>query len=611
MSNNQQTTASQPVKKSILRWQGLAGFATTFIFIGLFLYVFAGMLIKFSIEKGLGWYLGAEVNVEQVDVQWSPFNLDIIGFQATDPEQPTQNLVAFQQASAGIDFWQYLFGKTIIEQLSINQLALGSHRNTPGEVFNKSEIAKPEANEQTSAQDDASLTGMDIELPSTDTVLNDPNLKTPKAADNLKSVYAAEKQKYQDLKSDIPNQDTLKYYEQELKKLGDSKVKSLEDVEQLKQDFEKLKQQFKQDKAAIKAAKEQLATSKSNISQAVSELKTAPKADWQYIEQTYQLDELDGGDVAHLLFGAKAREHYNTATDIYRRVKPLLSQSSTKEEKLNTNAMGRFVHFTERNPLPSWLVKSAKINIISPQGEFDLSINELTSEHWFRNLPTQWTLLSSNMLGSGQLNGEGKARISENGVITSDGQWQLTQLKLDKLSLANSDSLQLSLDSADLQGTGDFNLTNSQITSVAKLDIGNAQYSGSADSSLNRAVLNTIKGLSPLDLLVTVTGEINDPNFSVRSKLDSLLKDAAKQQVAAKLDDFKSSLQSKLQQQAADSLNLNQQEANELAELSQLLDDTDGKLDELLKSKVIDKHKDKLKNKVEDKLKKKLGKLFG
>ena len=107
-----------------IRWQGLASF---FVVIGLlvtFVYFFADSLVKKGIEKSGEWYLGAEVNVKDVEIKYAPLTLNIEGFQATDPEKPTHNLVSFSQASAGVDVWQYLFGKIYISELNITALRI-------------------------------------------------------------------------------------------------------------------------------------------------------------------------------------------------------------------------------------------------------------------------------------------------------------------------------------------------------------------------------------------------------------------------------------------------------------------------------------------------------
>ncbi len=142
-----------------------------------------------------------------------------------------------------------------------------------------------------------------------------------------------------------------------MKALGKIEVKSLEDIEQIKAQYNELKAEFKADQAIVKAAKEQLAASKNVLSERVTALKNAPSQDWQNIEKTYQLENIDGADFAHLLFGAQAREYYDTAMAIYQKLSPLLTANNTPEQEEKIAATGRYVLFDEENPLPEILIK--------------------------------------------------------------------------------------------------------------------------------------------------------------------------------------------------------------------------------------------------------------
>jgi len=92
--------------KRFIRWQGLIGFLSVILFLAVFVFIFAGSFIKAGLEKSGEWYLGAEVNVEEVDLNLFPLSLTIIGFQATDSEKPTHNMVSFAKAAVSIDVWE-------------------------------------------------------------------------------------------------------------------------------------------------------------------------------------------------------------------------------------------------------------------------------------------------------------------------------------------------------------------------------------------------------------------------------------------------------------------------------------------------------------------------
>ena len=148
--------------KRFIRWQGVVGFISIVVLIAVFVYLFANSLVKSAIEKSGEWYLGAEVNVESVDISYQPLTLEIKGFQATDPEKPSHNLVSFNQASAGINLWPYLFGKIHMSELSIDQIKIDQQRQSPGKVY---QVAKESEQASAEQKEDAALSATDASLP--------------------------------------------------------------------------------------------------------------------------------------------------------------------------------------------------------------------------------------------------------------------------------------------------------------------------------------------------------------------------------------------------------------------------------------------------------------
>ena len=385
------------------RWQGIVGFIAVVAIIVALLIILAPAIVKMSIKQGTQWYLGAEVNIEDVDISYSPLTLSVIGFQATDPEKPTHNLIAFSKAEAGVDVWQYLFGKVLIEDLMVNGFTLESERDKPGEIFRD---AKTSAVAATGQSIKKQLPAIEQQLPDVKDILNDSNLLTVKASELLEQNFKQQKQKLKQLEQDLPSKARLKDYEAKVKKLTKTKIKSVSDVTKLQAALDELKSQFKQDKKTIKLAKNQLKESKKILAKSLSDVKQAPTKDWQQLKTKYQLDKVDTADFAHILFGENAREYYQTAESIYIKVKPFLdSQKDAKqaqqEEQRAALSHGRFVHFKDENPLPPWLVKNMSFELVTAQGNFQFNINELTNEHWHRNLPTIVNVSTSSLLKGG------------------------------------------------------------------------------------------------------------------------------------------------------------------------------------------------------------------
>lgn len=587
-----------------LRWQGGATFIVLLSLILAFFYLFADSLIKKGIEKGVSIYTGAEVNVENVKLEFSPIALTVNGFQATDPEVPSQNMVAFQQAKASISIWQYLLGKVIIDDLKIKDISFSNTRATVGEVYQQSSTTNNDSAETSII--DNKLADIKDNLPDPKSLIDNSNLLTVQASKNLSNSYNEESKKLNALKNKIPNKAQLAEYQKQIKALSDIKVTSIDDINKIKQQYDILKAQFKADKAIIKEAKTALSESKNTLAEQVKALKNAPAKDWKNIEETYQLDNIDGADFAHILFGEQAREYYDTAQSVYQKLSPLLAASEAEQKVVQEVTQGRFIFFDEEAQLPELLIKNALFSINLPQGDFEIKLSNFTHQHWLIDSPTVYNVLSDNVLNSGQFSLNGELALADKKTFTATGEWTLADVLIEQAKLRESDNLSLTLKQGKLLGKGEYKLNNNDITSNNQFTLNQASYDGKANNKLSELALNAISSTENLKLNIDAEGLLKSPEWHISSPLDKALKNALTNKVNEKLANFKSKVQSGLNDKLASSLKLQKQEGAQIVDFENILNNSDNALDSLLKSDVVKQQQDKLKNKAKDKIKDKL-----
>ena len=558
-------------------------------------------------EHGLEAYTGAEVNIDEVNINYSPFVVDVYRIQVTDAAKPEQNAVEIAHVNAGVDIWQYLLGKVLVEELRAEQVQFATQRSSAGQVFREPDQSITDRLKQ-QAQD---ALGTEISLPDPEELLASSNLKTVKAATALEESYEAEKEKLSQLKSQLPSKEKLDDYKKQVEALTKVKVKSVNDITKLKKDFDAIKKQFEADKAIVMQTKEQLNQTKNIMSKRVNDLKIAPSQDWAQIESTYQLDKIDSADFAHLLFGDKAREYHDMALMAYQYAKPLLAPSPEQQAEINHAAKGRFVHFDEENPQPDLLIKKAHFSVMTPQGDFEIDLSEVTHQHWLRNVPTRFTVNTNNLLSDGIANLAGELSLAANNDFETQGNWEVNKIPLPETALAGSKELTVTLLSGLLAGNGQFKVTNEDLDSVNAFTLSQAKYEGSADSSLANAVLDTINGLDTLDLGVDAKGLLASPSFSIKSPMNQILQQSLMTQVNSKLAGFKSDVQAGLNDKLSGALDLGNAAETDILDFENLLNATDGTLSSLINNDVVKQQEENLKNKAKDKLKDKLGDLFG
>jgi uncharacterized protein (TIGR03545 family) len=608
----QKSKVEQPSKAGYFRWQGLLGFAITLSLVMALLFVYAGNLIKLGIEQGGSWYWGAEINVAEVAVNWSPFKIEISAFEATDAAKPSHNKFAFSRASASIDLWQGLLGKTLIHELVIDAVALDQQRKSQGQVFEQASTKVTPFSQQ-GAQ---SLFANSVQaLPNADELLQRSDLKTVKAGIKLRQTYQAEQQKISDLVEQLPSKSSISDYKQAIKKITDSKVNTAEQLAALKTQLEQLKNQFKQDKAQVKLAKNQLTQSKTHIATALRQLKQAPAQDWQDISQRYQLNASGAQNITKLLLGQQAGQYHQQAMQVWQKLQPILTKlnknSSTEplsaEQQNQPLVRGRYIHFPEQHALPDWLIENARINLQLEQGHFTLQLNEVNAQHWLRNRATTLNMTSQNLLTSGALQLNGTLAISEQSQISADANWQIKQLPLSQFVVHQDEKFALSLAQGELKLDGRFTYDKQQaLNSSNQIMLSEAVFAGQADNKLGQLLLDTLSGIDNLAIDLAAKGDLAAPEFSISSDLDQLLGKAIKQGISTSLNKFKTKTQAGLTQKMSQQLNLNQDQAEQLLALDLHFDSLDKSLEQLIESQLGAQ----LKDKVKDKLLKKLGKLF-
>jgi len=586
-----------------IRWQGIIGFLSVIIFLAAFVFIFAGSFIKAGLEKSGEWYLGAEVNVEEVEVNLFPLSLTIIGFQATDSEKPTHNMVSFSKAAVSLDVWQYLLGKIYIDDLAITQLEMDKKRKSPGDVYFTSDSKKSgEVKDATNG-----FTSIDTSLPSIDSLLKNANLETVKQAKRLQESYKAEQAKLAGIQASLPSKEKLADYKKQVKSLTETKVKSIADVDKVTKAFTELKDKFNADKEIISRAKTQLLQSKDLLNAQIQQLKNAPQEDWLAIEKKYQLQSVNTGDFAHIFFGEQAREYLGYVEKAYQKLSPLLTGKSATSKTVQTRKNGEFVYFSEQSPQPSVLIKKAHISLILTQGDIVIEGQALTHQHWKGEQLSVVKMYSSNLQGQGEFTFDMTFSLDKQQTLKSDGKWQLANLSVADIAIQKSSALSLSLNQAVVSAKGTFNLLADQVVSKNDIAINKADFNGEASSSLSSMLLETITSMDNLSLNVNAKGKITSPELTVSSSLDKQLKNVLQKQLSEKLSNFKGEINAGLNKKLASALGDGESKDKAFIDLESLISTVDGSLTDLLNSDVTQGHKNQLK----DKIKKKLGNLFG
>ena len=611
---------SKVAKKGMIRPLGIIAFVVLTSVLLVCFYWVAPLLIKQGIERFGTQLNGAKVEVANVDLSLSPAGLYLYRLQVTDARQPMENLVEISSAYAELDLFELWGGKVIVEDLKIDTLRFGTQRTRSGEVEKKAlaEEAAPESAEGSKLSDQFAAYSM--ELPDADTVLSRDPLKTTQLATELESTFKAKKAQWEQLSANLPDKNRLDYYEEEFKALTEGGLDSLEEFNQRKQKFDALKKELKAEQARMIEAKDQLVRSKQLVENGYRDLKAAPQSDFQSLKQKYSLDTEGGLNLTGLLFGEQFQSYSGTALYWYQRLAPLMASDASEDDTASEQEQalakprgsGRFIYFGAKADTPDFMIRKARANAVLSQGEVALFGQDLTHQQYLSGKPSLINAEASalNDIEKFELRISLDHRTSE---ALDRFSLVMTGQTLDDLDLSSSDKLAIALREARLDLNADVELRNQALDGGLKSRFNNAQFTSQGDSLVARELSKALEGVRSFSLDAALSGEIDSPDFNIRSDLDRVLKNALAGRFDEKRKEWEGKLKAALNEKLNAFLAKNEGFAGYFSEQGTELDGDLGTVDSLLETQLesyVDAKGKEVQDELSDKLESKLKGLF-
>lgn len=584
------------VRRSAFRWPGLVAFLVIVGLIAAFSWLLLDTILKWSLERTLGTLNGAEVNIAQVEHQWMPLKIRMHEVQVTDPAQPDYNRVAITEASGELNWEQLLLGRFHFEEVISTGIRVHTPRESAGEVYQLPDKSQMQSWFGDQMQD------LQLSMPSVDEVMERVDLRTPKAIAEARQTFATQKQRVQEVLSQLPSKERLAQYEAQLKELSEGSISTPAQLQQRQQKFKALQDQFAADKAALEEFKQITSTAVKELKTQVENVKAAPQHDIDRVGELMQLNSQGLSEITAVLFGDQARRWADYMLLAYEQLMPMLQRTADETAVQPPRGEGIWFSFTGADAPPDFLIKKARTEFAIGPTVLDVDWENITHQHAQLGQPTVfrargennalWTLL--------QLNGEL--------ALTADGfdarqQWKVQGVNLAKTALSERSEFAASILSALLDSEGNIVLRDSQFDGNAILRLANMTIEASAENQWTQVIAKALESLNRLDINADIKGALMSPDFKLRSDLDRQLGQALKK---AAMDAAGTELTALRQRLSSQSSGFVSEYGDDLNELSSLLTDAENR-EKRLQSLLEAKLQDKLEDKVKDKLKGLLG----
>ncbi len=559
-------------------------------------YLFLGSAIRLGMVYSLEKAVGAEVNISKVAVSLAPLALTIDDLQITDNANPSHNTVSFAKAHAALEVWPALLGYYVVNDLTLDGLAYGLERKSPGKVFRG-----PHADPADKVDLQALLR---LDLPNADELLARADLQTVARGEELQQLATRQQQVLRDVQKQLPDKAKLAKIQADIKALTDSKIDNAADLATKTAELKKLQDTLRAERDSLKAVQQQLGQSRQQLQAAITAVRDASSSDWQKLQQLANISDGGLAPISQILLGDFWGERIGQLETVYRLVKPYLPESLPGNDDNTAAAItlpNRILPLPSQ-PYPDFWVKNARVSWLVGGGEALIQIQDITAQHAIINASTRFNAEVTGLPQLSLLKLDGDFAVLEQ-MITNVN-WQLQGINVDSMDIGRGDTL-LQLASAKLGFSGKLNLTNDQVQQQAQLVLQQANFSNSPNKYIQQ-LATLLNQQTDIPLSLNASGLISSPQVSIRSPLDRLLGDAligeAKAKIAALQTDLRSKLDSELQQQLAGQSDwlamLNQQDSEATAR--------EGNIEQMLNTKLADV-KDQTTDKLKDRLRDRLG----
>ena len=543
-------------------------------------FLFANTLIKSIAEKEMGKAHGAEVNIGDVDHSLFPATITLTDIQVTDPVTPSQNKVSIQSAFADVEIMPLLSKKLIANELVVDAVSFGQKRSEPGEVYRVPE-----------SSGFGFPTSEDI--PSVDELLANSPLKTTKAVQDAQAAYAKHEVQLKAQYEALPDKSRIDYYKAEVEKLKNTDFKDPQSIATAKAKFDELKKQIKDDKQKIDAFRQTASAAKDDLSAASAALKTAPQEDYQLLQGLVAGDQAALSQVTQAVFGEKAAQYTQYLTLAIQTLAPMLSGETT-DEPVEVDTSG----------IPNVWIKKARASVAFNGESIASEWQNITDQHALINAATTFSVEAAKGALWDAFSTSGEFKIDELGVDASQ-QWSLNGVNLEELAVSQSERLSAQVVSALLNSSGSLSVTDNQLSGGGNVDLAKLAIAATGTDDFTSAIADALDDLSALGLNIGLSGDLQNPSFSVKSDLDRQLVGAITASLTGEQQGKLAELRNKLNAKAADQLGDTNAALAQTLDWQQLANGDSATLEGLLETQlnsVIDDQKDKLLNKLKSRL---------
>jgi uncharacterized protein (TIGR03545 family) len=347
----------------------------------------------------------------------------------------------------------------------------------------------------------------------------------------------------------------------------------------------------------VKGARHDLAKDIQALKRRVDEVAAAPQADLKRLKEKYALSAGGMANVAAALFGGEIGRWAKTSAVWYERLQPMMASASTSsgpEQVKPLRRKGIDVKFRERQPVPDFLVRTARVSAEIPAGVLVGQVRQITTDQDVLGSPTTFEFTGDKLqqLRSvalrGEINRVQPDRPRDTVTLNAEG------YALQRTVLSDNPKWPVVLDGASADVDLKAVVASGALDATIDSQLGGVRFSSGdhkPEGRVAEAIASALADVKAFHLGATVTGTTQNPDVKVTSDLDSVLKSAVGKMMAEQAARLEADLKAAIAEKVNGPMEDLKKQLAGYGELGQALASRSDALNALLTDKVSPKVK--------------------
>ncbi|WP_108124573.1 hypothetical protein [Saccharospirillum mangrovi] len=576
-----------------IRWSGLIGFVVVLALLLVIGFFFIDNWVKAGIEAGGTRINGAEVNVGDVDLTFSPIGFKLEDLRITDVKEPTKNLFELDEARVQLRLAPLFFGRVNIEAMIVDGMRSGTERRRPGRVLNvesqSGSALAPAPTSPTASSDQtpassgsATATPAASSQPATAPAASGNQNAAPATAEaeaeaeqsdkatlpvpaevalaNMTATRTAVAQADEQMRAasdnvgqaldDLPNDATLAEYDRRLDALANRRLDSLDAVRSSLNDLNEIGDQVGRDQRSVANARQAASDAVNTAEAAMRNITAAPGEDWNALREKYPLNAATATKLGRLLLGDEIFDQVDQLQDWYQQISPWLARLAPEGNDDGPQRLdGRYVRFPHPNPSPNFLLREARIGFEADGQPWRIELTDVTGQQRLIGRPVQLLIIKGE---------DDNPRLRVNGTLDRRGEEVHDHFELFGRNLGLADR-QLAVSDAqlnwapgrtDLVGTVD--VVDGKLDGDIGLDFSGSEFQAGGSNRTASLLNQALNSVSDFELGIDVAGTVRRPALSLTSNLDNQLNQALSRVVREEYERWLAQTRASIDAEAAD-----------------------------------------------------------